>query len=310
MRIIVIGAGGVGGYFGARLARAGEDVTFVARGAHLAAMQRDGLRVRSAVDGEWTLPVVAVADLDDVAPADLVLLCVKSYDTEAALDLAAPVVAAHTGILSLQNGVDNADAIVRRFGAGHAMGGVAYVFADLAGPGVVAHHQLGRILLGEMAGAPSVRAAAFAERCRAAGIAAEVEPEIRRALWQKYVFLTALAGTSAATRLPAGALRRVPETRALWRRQVDELLALATATAVGLDPGTADAGERLLDGLAPSNFPSLCQDLRQGRRLELDALHGHAIRLGVRHGVATPTLAAIDAVLRPYLAGAPAIPHA
>ncbi len=305
MRIVVMGSGGTGGYFGAKLAKAGEDVTFVARGAHLAAICEAGIRIRSAVDGEWTVNVRAVETLTGHEPADLVLFCVKSFDTESAAELARPIIGPSTGILSLQNGVDNEDKLQRAFGPEHVMGGVSYIFSNIEAPGIIAHHQLARIVFGEMNGQPSERATRFAEACKRASIQGELVPNIRKTLWEKYVFLTALAGATAITRLPVKFIREVPETRRLWQLQVEELLALATAENVGLDPDMMERCVKFLESLAPTNYSSLYQDLMQGKRLELDALHGHAVRLGERHGIPTPTLFAVYAALRPYILGAP-----
>src|SRR5262249_40282113 len=189
MRIVVVGSGGTGGYFGAKLAKAGEDVTFVARGAHLAAIREAGLRIRSAVDGEWTVKVQAVETLIGHEPADLVLFCVKSFDTESAAELARPVIGPGTGILSVQNGIDNEDKRARAFGPEHVMGGVSYIFSNIETPGVIVHHQLARIVFGEMNGDPSERATQFLEACKRASIQGELVPNIRKTLWEKYVFL-------------------------------------------------------------------------------------------------------------------------
>jgi 2-dehydropantoate 2-reductase len=305
MRIVVVGSGGVGGYFGAKLAKAGEDVTFVARGKHLEAIRANGLRIRSAVEGDWSVKACAVESLEGHKPADLVLFCVKSFDTEEAAKMLRPVVGDHTGILSLQNGIDNEDKLGRVLGRDHAMGGVAYIFSNIESPGVIAHHQLGRIVFGEMDGRTSDRSAAFADACRRASLAVEVTPRIRKVLWEKYVILVALAGTTSVTRLPVKFIREVPETYRLWELQVEELLALAAADGVGLDADMMDKCAAFLRSLAPGNTSSLYQDLAQGRRLELEALHGHAVRLGERLDVRTPTLSAVYAAVRPYLHGTP-----
>ena len=157
MRIVVMGTGGTGGYFGAKLARAGEDVTFVARGKHLAAIRERGLKVQSALEGEWTVRAPTVERLDGLPPADLVLFCVKSFDTESAAEVIKPVVGPTTGVLSIQNGVDNEDKLAQILGPGHTMGGVALIFATIAEPGVIRHALLGRITFGEMDGRPSAR---------------------------------------------------------------------------------------------------------------------------------------------------------
>jgi 2-dehydropantoate 2-reductase len=307
MKIVIVGSGGVGGYFGARLARAGEDVTFVARGAHLQAIREHGMRIRSAVDGEWSVKATAVETLEGHAPADIVLLCVKSYDTEQAAELIRPVVGEHTAILSLQNGIDNEGKLARLYGDDRVLGGVAYIFSNIEAPGVIAHHQLGRIVFGRLDGQASERATAFADACNRAGITAEISRDIRKTLWEKYVFLVALAGTTTVTRLPVAFIREVPQTRRLWQLQIDELLALAEADGAALDAEVKARCVRLLESLAPGNYSSLYQDLMNGKRLELDALHGHATRLGESFGVPTPTLFAVYAALRPYLDGAPKI---
>ena len=305
MRIVVAGSGGVGGYFGAKLAKAGEDVTFVARGKHLEAIRANGLQIRSAVEGDWSVKASAVESLEGHEPADLVLFCVKSFDTEQAAKMLWPVVGDHTGILSLQNGIDNEDKLGRVLGADHAMGGVAYIFSNIESPGVIAHHQLGRIVFGEMDGRTSDRSTAFADACRRASLAIDVTPRIRKVLWEKYVILVALAGTTSVTRLPVNFIREVPETYRLWELQVEELLALAAADDAGLDADVMDKCASFLRSLAPGNYSSLYQDLVQGRHLELEALHGHAVRLGERLDVPTPTLSAVYAAVRPYLHGTP-----
>jgi 2-dehydropantoate 2-reductase len=305
MRIVVAGSGGVGGYFGAKLARAGEDVTFVARGKHLEAIRANGLQIRSAVEGDWSVKASAVESLEGHEPADLVLFCVKSFDTEGAAKMLRPVVGDHTGILSLQNGIDNEDKLGRILGADHAMGGVAYIFSNIESPGVIAHHQLGRIVFGEMDGRTSDRSTAFADACRRASLAIDVTPRIRKVLWEKYVILVALAGTTSVTRLPVKFIREVPETYRLWELQVEELLALAAADDAGLDADMMDKCASFLRSLAPANYSSLYLDLVQGRPLELEALHGHAVRLGERLDVPTPTLSAVYAAVRPYLHGPP-----
>lgn len=306
MRIVVVGSGGIGGYFGAKLARADEEVTFLARGAHLEAMRESGLTVRSAVEGEWNVRVEAVESLAGHNPADLVLFCVKSFDTESAAEAVRPVVGPDTAVLSLQNGIDNEEKLAGSLGAGHVLGGVAYVFSNIESPGVIAHHQLGRIILGEMTGGTSDRAAAIVEMLTTAGIEASADPAIRDTLWRKYVFLVALSGTTAVTRLPVRFIREVIETRELFNRQVGELLALARADGTDLGADAMETCNNLLESLAPNNYSSLYQDLAAARRLELDALHGHAVRLGKRHDIPTPTLFAVYAALMPHLHGAAA----
>jgi 2-dehydropantoate 2-reductase len=308
MRIVVMGSGGTGGYFGAKLARAGEDVTFVARGAHLAALRAEGLRIRSAVEGEWSVRAPAVERLDGLPPADLVLFCVKSFDTEEAAALIRPVVGPDTGVLSIQNGVDNEEKLARVLGGGHVLGGAVRVFATIAAPGVITHTFGGHLTFGEMDGRETARARAFLSACQKAAIPAELVSDVTRALWEKYVFLTTHAGMTALTRCPAGVLRAVPEVREVYRRTVTEILAIGRAAGVTLDDAMLEQGFKFLDTVAPNAFSSLHHDLIHGKRLELEALHGHAVRLAERHHVPAPTVFAIYAALLPYRDGAPVTP--
>ena len=305
MRIVVMGSGGTGGYFGAKLARAGEDVTFVARGAHLEAIRARGLRVKSAIDGEWVVRAPAVERLDGLPPADLVLFCVKSFDTDSAGEAIKPVVGPGTGVLPVQNGVDNEEKLERILGPGHAMGGVAQVLATIEAPGVVSHRFLGRIVFGEMDGRESERARAFLQACERAGIPAEISANMLRALWEKYVFIAAQAGMTALTRCPAGVVRAVPETRRMYRLLLGEMVALGNAAGAGLDADLPDTAMGMLDNLGAAFTSSLHHDLAEGKRLELEALHGHAVRLGERHGIPTPMLFAVYAALKPYADGPP-----
>jgi 2-dehydropantoate 2-reductase len=305
MRILVMGSGGTGGFFGAKLARAGEDVTFVARGAHLEAIRTRGLRVKSAPEGEWVVQAPAVDRLDGLPPADLVLFCVKSFDTESAGRAIAPVLGPDTGVLSIQNGVDNEEKIERIVGKGRVLGGIAQVFSTIESPGVIQHTLLGRIQFGEMDGRESPRARAFLEACRRAQIPCELSQDVLRTLWGKYVYLVAHAGMTALTRCPAGVIRALPETRRLYRLLLEEMAALARASRADLGPGIVDTCMGYLDALGANGYSSLHHDLTHGKRLEIDALHGHAVRLGERYGIPTPTLFAVYAALRPYLDGQP-----
>ncbi len=300
MKLVVMGTGGVGGYFGAKLQRSGTAVTFVARGAHLEALRRRGLTIRSAAEGEWMVPATVVERLMGQPTADAVLLCVKSFDTEQAVEAIRPVIGPDTAVVSLQNGVDNEEKIDAALGAGHAVGGVAYVFATIEAPGVVSHTQGGRIVLGEMDGRRRARTEALLEAFTAAGIPATLSPDIRRALWEKYLAITAQAGMTALTRTPTGVIRAIPESWTMFRLLLEELAAIAAAEKVGLAP---DVVERILTGIAglkPDTTSSMYHDLTHGKRLELEALQGHAVRLGERHGLPSPTLFAVYAALKPH----------
>ncbi len=303
MRVLVVGAGGVGGFFGAKLARAGESVVFLARGEHLAAIRREGLRVRSTLEGESSVRVEALDTVAGLPAVDMVLFCVKSFDTEAAAAAIRPVIGPDTGVVSLQNGVDNEEKIDAVLGAGHALGGAAYVFATIEAPGVIAHRFAGRIVFGELDGAVRPRAERLREALARAGVPVEVSPDIRRVLWEKYLFISAQAGMSAITRCSTGVMREIPECWRMYRTILEELAAVARAAGVTLGATIVDDVMKAAGALGPDTTSSLHHDLLNGRRLELDALHGHAVRLGERLGVAVPTVFAVYAALKPYAEG-------
>lgn len=302
MRVLVVGAGGVGGYFGAKLARAGTGVTMLARGAHLDAIRRDGLRVRSAIEGESVVRVEARADVGST-PVDAVLLCVKSFDTESAVTAIRPVVGPETAVLSLQNGVDNEEKIDAMLGVGHALGGAAYVFATIEAPGVIAHRFAGRIVFGEMDGRPRPRATRLHDAFAAAGVPVELSADVRRVLWEKYLLISAQAGMTSITRCPLGVVRDTPETWAMYWRIVEELSAVARAAGVALAPDVVATVMKQAAAIGADMYSSLHHDLITGKRLELEALHGHAVRLGERLGVPVPTIFAVYAALKPYVNG-------
>ena len=306
MKILVMGSGGVGGYFGAKLARAGESVTFVARGAHLEAIRTRGLSVKSTSEGEFVVASPATDDPARAGVADLVLFCVKSYDTEAAARAVRPAVGPDTAILCLQNGVDNEDKIGEIVGPGHVVGGAAYVLATIESPGVIAHSFGGKIVFGELDGADTRRARRIFDALQRAVIPSEESPRIRQVLWEKYLFITAQAGMTALTRCPIGVIRSIPETRRMYRLILEELAAVAKAVGIEIGPQTLDGIMSAADNLGPGFTSSLHYDLTHGRRLETEALHGHAVRLGEEHGIPTPTLFSVYAALRPYRDGAPA----
>ena len=303
MRIVVLGAGGVGGYFGAKLARAGVDVTFVARGAHLTAIQAGGLHVRSLIEGESTVKVTAVEDVAGLAPADVVLLAVKASATETVLERARPVVGPDTTVLTLQNGVGSVDLIDRVFGGGHALGGAAYIFAVITAPGVIEHRFLGRIAFGEMDGRRTTRAERLLAVLREAQIPCELSDDIRRVMWEKYLLICAQAGMTALSRAPLGVLRAHPATWAMYRALVEETAAVGRADGVALSPDVVETIMKGAEALAPGAFSSLHHDLVNGKPLELEALHGHLVRLARRHGVPTPMADAVYAALLPHAAG-------
>jgi 2-dehydropantoate 2-reductase len=303
MKIGIVGAGGVGGYYGGQLARVGTEVGFVARGEHLAAIREGGLRVRTP-DEDFTVSVAASDDPAEIGACDAVLFCVKSYDTESAAALLDPLLEPGTAVVSLQNGVDNEEKIAARIGAEHVLGGASFILAHIAEPGVVERTgSVQRILFGELDGSQTDRSDRLLAACRAAGIDAYLTDDIRRVLWDKYAFLCALAGLTAVTRVPIDKLMRVPETRELFRQMVREAVLVAQAEGVDLGDEIVDEKAEFAASLEPGSFSSLHHDLISGRRLELDALHGELVRRASRHNLSVPVTAIVYAFLRPWELG-------
>ncbi|MGD9882872.1 MAG: 2-dehydropantoate 2-reductase [Reyranella sp.] len=307
MRIAVVGAGGVGGGYGAALAKAGADVTFIARGAHLAAMRGKGLRVESPRGDTHLLPTRATDDPRTVGPVDVVLFCVKLWDVESAGEAIRPMIGPDTAVIPLQNGVDASDRLAPIVGKQAVMGGVANISATIAEPGVI--RQTGtvmRIAFGELDGRASPRAEAFAALARAAGIDVVLSLSILSELWMKFILLASNSGIMALARLPIGRLRDDPDIAPWFTTAYEEVAAVGRAAGV---PLPADAVERTLDfnRVAPPDLiPSMAVDLLRGNRIELPWLSGKVVELGRRHGVATPTHAFMYAALKPYIMGKPA----
>jgi 2-dehydropantoate 2-reductase len=275
----------------------------LARGPHLEAIRREGLRVRSAVEGESVAKVEAVETFAGQPPVDMALFCVKAFDTRAAAEALRPALGPSTGVVSLQNGVDNEATLDEVLGRGRGLGGAAYVFAAIEAPGIIAHRFAGRIVFGEMDGRLSERATRLRDALARAGVPVELSTDVRRVLWEKYLLISAQAGMTALTRCPAGVLRETPECWRMYRLIVEELAALARAEGVALGPEAVEAVMRQAAAVAPEAYSSLHHDLVQGRRLELEALHGHAVRLAERHGVPAPMVFAVYAALKPHAAG-------
>ena len=309
MRIAVVGAGGTGGYFGGLLARAGDDVTFIARGAHLEALRARGLTLESSLAGTFTVPVQATDDPNEVGPVDLVLFCVKTYDTDAAAASVRPLIQPETTLLSLQNGVDNEERIARLSGHPSGLGAVAYVVSAIKAPGLVAQTAgPGKIVLGELGGGKSGRTERLRDVLQRAGIAAEVHPDIRAVLWQKFLFICAFSGVTALTRLPIGTVLADPATRALFRGTSEEVEAIARAIGIGLPDDCVEQALATASAVEPWGRGSLYGDLAGGRRLELEGLNGEVVRRGGELGIETPLNFAIYAALRPYVDGTPEPP--
>jgi 2-dehydropantoate 2-reductase len=306
MRVTVMGSGGTGGFFGGLLARAGEEVTFVARGAHLAAIRAQGLTVRSRLVGDFTVPAQATDDPAQAGAADLVLFCVKAYDTESAAELLRRAVAPETVILPVQNGIDSAERIGRVLGRDRVIGGLAGVSSVVEAPGVIEHRAGPDVIqLGELDGQPSARTERIADALRRAGVKAEARSDIRVALWEKFVLICGLSGLTALTRLPIGAVLACAETRALYRQTMEETHAVGRSEGIALPDGVVERLLKFFEGSDPTIRGSLYYDLAAGRRLEIETLNGTVVRLGRERDIPTPANFAIYAALKPYADGAP-----
>jgi 2-dehydropantoate 2-reductase len=288
VRIAIIGAGGVGGYFGGRLAAAGEDVVFIARGAHLAALRESGLQVKSA-NGDLALPVNATDDPGAAGTADVVMIATKLWSTDEAVATARVLMGDKGSVVSFQNGIEAEDKLVAAFGAQRVLGGVANIAAVIESPGVIRHTGTMAVLqFGELDGTRSARVQALLEACQRAGIDAKVPEDILKAIWEKFVFLASLSGMTALTRLPLGPIREDPDTRALFRELAAEVVAVGAARGVALGEATVDMIMKRLDALPREMHASMLGDLKRDLRLELPWLSGAVVQEGGRVGVATP----------------------
>ena len=306
MRIAVIGAGGVGGAFGAALAKAGSDVTFVARGAHLSAMKTKGLTVLSPRGDIHLTPTQATDNPASIGPVDIVLFCVKLWDVESAGAAIRPLVRPGAAVIPLQNGIDASERLIPILGAEAVMGGVAQISATIAEPGVI--RQTGsfmRLVFGELDGRSSSRGAAFHSLCQSAGFDSVNSNEIQTAMWEKFVLLATNSSVVALTRLPFGKLRDDPEVFALFERGVAEVAAVGRASGVGLPADIETRMLRATRNFPPEMLPSMAVDLMRGNRLELPWLAGKVVALGRELGVPTPTYDVMYAALKPYANGAP-----
>lgn len=303
MKIVMFGAGGVGGYFGGRLAAAGADVAFVARGPHLDAIRRDGLRITSPKGDVHVTGIRASADPADLGPADVVFLTVKMYDVDTAASALRPLVGRDTMVVTLQNGVEATDMVARRIGREHVAGGVAYVAAVIGEPGLIRHTALDALIVGELDGAMSPRLVALRDTASTAGFTFTASPDIRKDLWSKFARLSVFSGMTGALRSPLGVLRASPGLMHLLEAAVDETLAVGRAMGVALDDRVRDEVFTMYRAMPPQAKSSLLEDLERGRPLELPWLSGAVVRLGREAGVPTPTHALLETLLTPFVHG-------
>ena len=305
MKIVMMGSGGVGGFFGGKLVQAGCDVTFIARGAHLAAMREHGLLIESEALGDTLLSKVQVTeDPATVGKADLVILSVKLWDTEAAALAIKPLVGPDTGVLSLQNGVIKDDILRSTFGDAAVMGGVAYVGSHISRPGVI--HQIGtmqRIVVGEYDRRKSARAEYLYEAFLRAGVKSELSSDVRRSIWEKYVFLVGLSATTSSMRSTLGPILANEHSRNFMLQVMREVVAVGRAHGVALPADFADDRLAFAHTLPGDMDASMHHDLKNGNPLEVDWLSGGVVRLGREKGVPTPANSAVCDILAIYAAG-------
>jgi 2-dehydropantoate 2-reductase len=288
MRIAIIGSGGVGGYLGAKLWKAGNEVIFVARGNHLTAMQQDGLRLESP-EGSFTAKSTFTDDLDGFIPFDRIIIGVKSFDTESAIKMAQPVLKTNTIVLSIQNGVENEEIIARSLGNQHVLGGVAYIFSTIGKPGVIRHEGgTGKFKFGEIDGTVSDRCMKLMQVFQDAGIKGEAVENITRILWEKWIFICGLSGMTAYARKPIGDILADASLNSMLEEVVSE--AASISSAKGIDNFT-NIEEKMLAHyrrLPYESTSSMYYDLMNGKRVEVEALNGAVVRFGDHFKISTP----------------------
>ena len=306
MRIAVIGAGGIGGIYGAALARAGADVTFVARGTHLAAMREQGLRVEGDRGETHIRPVLATDDPASIGVVDYVLSCVKLWDVESTGEQIRPIVGPQTAVVPLQNGIDAAERLIPILGHEAVMGGTAFVTGAIVAPGVI--RQTGtyqRMTFGEIDGSASTRGERLRDLCAMAGFEGVLSPDIRVPIWDKFILLVPLSGLNALTRLPLGKWRDDPDLLALYEASLRETVAVGLAEGVRLPPDTVGQTLAMMRSMPAYHTTSMGNDLLRGNRLELPWFAGKVVELGRSHGIPTPANTFIYTALKPYVNGPP-----
>jgi 2-dehydropantoate 2-reductase len=304
MKIAVMGTGGVGGYFGARLAHAGADVKFVARGKHLEAIQQRGLEVKSPLGDLHLDGVDATSDPSEIGPVDLVLFGVKLWDTESAAKAIAPLITRQTAVISFQNGVVKDDILRSVAGSQSVVGGVCYIAATIAEPGVIAHSgSMQKLVFGEYNGQKTDRVLRFKECCERARIDAEISQDIGKTVWEKFVFLVGLSGSTATVRKPIGAVRSNPESRHLLKNIMEEAVRVGRAEGIRLEPDFAEDRLRFCDQLPEGMTSSMLNDLERGNPLEVQWLSGDVSRRGARLDIPTPVNTAVFDILSPHAGG-------
>ena len=308
MKIVMMATGGVGGYYGARLAAGGHDVYFIARGAHLAALRTDGLKLISANGDLHLRSVHATDEPATVGTADIVIFAVKQYDTETVAKLVVPVIGDETAVISIQNGMDPKERLKSIVGREHVMGGTTYITgAKVISPGIITHTgTIARLVFGEYDGSVSMRGERFLDACKTAGIDALFSADIGKEMWAKFALLSAFSGVSSMLRKAAGPIMSDPDTRKLLKDAIAETVAVAKAKGIDLgDDYVAKHGD-FYGSIPPDTKSSMLMDLENGRRIELNWLSGAVAQFGDELGVPTPTHHAICGALKVTAEGRPA----
>jgi 2-dehydropantoate 2-reductase len=310
MRIAIVGSGAVGGYFGAKLAASGQDVTFIARGAHLAAIRERGLTIRSPKLGDFTARAKGEEDTTKVGVVDLALFAVKAYDNETALPLLRPLIGPTTVVLTLQNGVDSVNEVAAVVGEEHVLGGTTYVATALEAPGLIVQTGVHRsIVFGEVfadRGRLTPRVQAIADVLSPADIQVTVVPDGRVPIWDKFVYLAPFSGFTGAARQPIGGIWKYPHVREMFYAAAREVAALAAAEGVEISANRFETLEEYMTNIPPTTRSSLLIDLEMGKRIEVEALQGAAVRRAAARGVPMPIVNTLYAVLKPWENGGPA----
>ena len=301
MKIAVFGTGGVGGYFGGRLAQAGEEVTFIARGKHLQAILENGLRLESIL-GDFTIrPARASAEPIKVGPVDLVILGVKAWQIPEAAESMKPLIGPQTIVLPLENGISAPSQLAAALGKEHVLGGLCRISVFIAAPGVIRHVAIPPIInFGELDNHPSARVESLRQvfaHCQ--GLTAEVPADINAALWRKFIFIVAVGGLGAATRQPMGVYRSLPETRRLLRGSLEEVTNLARAKGIALGEDTVDKTLAIIDATPPNTLASMQNDIMNNRPSELDSQLGVVVQMGREMSVPAPVNEFLYAILLP-----------
>ena len=304
MRIAIMGTGGMGGFFGGLLAVEGHDVSFIARGDHLAAMRENGLRLIGPDTEHLIQPANVTDDPSTIGQVDVVLFCVKLYGAEAAAELIRPLIGPQTMVISLMNGVDGPDRIAAVLGRTHALGGAAFASAKIDSPGVVSYRKgPDRLVFGEYDGTASERAVRFAKLCEGCQFTAEVTTNIESILWSKFIMLATNAGLTTLSRRPVGVVCGDPELRQLAIALMEEAKAVATAKGIGVPDDIVTTSIGILESFSPDMYASMYYDLMAGRPLEVSSFSGLITRVGRELGVPTPHHQTVYACLKPYQDG-------